>query len=181
MARDNESHANTIAKTFHDAGVLTLGLLDDADFDCFDSVVLEPIYTEYPKFIKAILQPIATQGMIDYGFNDLKTNLADTRYFFIKSVTSYGNGRVAEAVDFIKSALTSSNLIKTIEWISIFLYFNRDGQQPLAKQEITALSNFVSDLPKNINVIWAAYPDDSIKKEAIKFSIISAGKDLGNG
>ena len=38
VARDNEEHANSIAKTFHDAGVLTLGLLDNADLDCYDSV-----------------------------------------------------------------------------------------------------------------------------------------------
>ena len=48
VARDNEEHANSIAKTFHDAGVLTLGLLDNADLDCYDSVVLEASYTEYP-------------------------------------------------------------------------------------------------------------------------------------
>lgn len=41
VAKDNEDHANSIAKTFHDAGVLTLGLLDNADFDCYDSVVSE--------------------------------------------------------------------------------------------------------------------------------------------
>lgn len=41
VAKDNENHANSIAKTFHDAGVLTLGLLDNADLDCYDSVVAE--------------------------------------------------------------------------------------------------------------------------------------------
>ena len=70
VARDNEEHANSIAKTFHDAGVLTLGLLDNADLDCYDSVASEASYTEYPDLIKAILQPIVTQGMIAYDFNE---------------------------------------------------------------------------------------------------------------
>ena len=64
VAKDNEDHANTIAKTFHDAGVLTLGLLDNADLDCYDSVMSEASCTEYLDLIKSILQPIVTQGMI---------------------------------------------------------------------------------------------------------------------
>ena len=72
VVKDNEDHANSIAKTFHDAGVLTLGLLDNADFDCYDSVVSEASCAEYPDIIKAILQPIVTQGMIAYDFNDLQ-------------------------------------------------------------------------------------------------------------
>lgn len=117
VAKDNEDHANSIAKTFHDAGVLTLGLLDNADLDCYDSVVSEDSYTEYPYLIKSILQPIVTQGMIAYDFNDLQTNLADTNHFFIKSVTRCGNERVAEAIGDIKNALTSSkrDKIKTSE------------------------------------------------------------------
>lgn len=180
VARDNEDIANGIAKTFHDAGVLTLGLLDNADLDCYDSVVSEVSCAKYPDIIKAILQPIATQGMIAYDFNDLQTTLADTNHFFIKSVTRCGNERVAEAIGDIKNALTSSKLDK-IERISIFLYFNREGKQPLVMQEMTALTNFLSELPESIYVIWAVYPDESISDEEIKVTILAAGKELENG
>lgn len=180
VAKDNENHANSIAKTFHDAGVLTLGLLYDADLDCYDSVMSDDSYTEYTDLIKAILQPIATQGMIAYDFNDLQTTLADTNHFFIKSVTRCGNERVAEAIGDIKNALTSSKLDK-IERISIFLYFNREGKQPLVMQEMTALTNFLSELPESIYVIWAVYPDESINDEDIKVTILAAGKELSNG
>lgn len=180
VARDNEDIANGIANTFHDAGVLTLGLLYDADLDCYDSVMSDDSYTEYTDLIKAILQPIATQGMIAYDFNDLQTTLADTNHFFIKSVTRCGNERVAEAIGDIKNALTSSKLDK-IERISIFLYFNREGKQPLVMQEMTALTNFLSELPESIYVIWAVYPDESINDEDIKVTILAAGKDLENG
>lgn len=180
VARDNEDIANGIAKTFHDAGVLTLGLLYDADLDCYDSVMSDDSYTEYTDLIKAILQPIATQGMIAYDFNDLQTTLADTNHFFIKSVTRCGNERVAEAIGDIKNALTSSKLDK-IERISIFLYFNREGKQPLVMQEMTALTKFLSELPESIYVIWAVYPDESINDEDIKVTILAAGKELSNG
>ena len=180
VARDNEEHANSIAKTFHDAGVLTLGLLDNADLDCYDSVASEASYTEYPDLIKAILQPIVTQGKIAYDFNDLQTTVTDTNHFFLKSVTRCGNERVAEAIGCIKSSLTSS-LINKIERLSIFLYFNKVGKQPLVMQEMTALTDFLSELPESIYVIWAVYPDESISDEEIKVTILAAGKELENG
>ena len=180
VAKDNEDHANSIAKTFHDAGVLTLGLLDNADFDCYDSVVSETSCAEYPDIIKAILQPIVTQGMIAYDFNDLKTTLTDAKHFLIKSVIRSGNERVSEAIGCIKSSLTSS-LLNKIERLSIFLYFNKVGKQPLVIQEMAALTDFLSEPPESIYVIWAVYPDESINDEEIKVTILAAGKELENG
>ena len=179
VAKDNEDHANSIAKTFHDAGVLTLGLLENADLDCYDSVVSEASYTEYPDLVKSILQPIVTQGMIAYDFSDLQTILTDSMRFLIKSVTRCGIERVAEAIDCIKSTLSPS-LLNKIERLSIFLYFNRVGKHPLVMQEMTALTDFVSELPYGSYVIWAVYPDESIKDEDIKITILVAGKELEN-
>ena len=48
VAKDNEGYTNSIAKTFNDAGVLTIGFLDNANFDCYDSVVADVSCTEYP-------------------------------------------------------------------------------------------------------------------------------------
>lgn len=180
VAKGNEDHANSIAKTFHDAGVLTLGLLDNADLECYDSVVAEASYTEYTDLIKAILQPIVSNGLMCYDFYDLRTLFADTKHSFIKSVTRSGNERVAEAIGFIKSSLTSI-LINKIERLSIFLYFNKEGKQPLIVQELAALSDFVSEMPASIVVIWAVYPDESINDEEIKVTILAAGKELSNG
>ena len=45
-------------------------------------------------------------------------------------------------------------------------------------QEMTALTDFVSELPESIYVIWAVYPDESIKDEEIKVTILAAGKEL---
>ena len=180
VAKDNEDHANSIAKTFHDAGVVTLGLLDNADLECYNSVVSEASYTEYPDLIKAILQPIVTQGMIAYDFNDLRTTLTDAKHFLVKSVMRCGKERMAEAIGCIKRSLTSSVLNK-IERLSIFLYFNKVGKQPLVMQELAALSDSLSELLESIYVIWAVYPDESIKDEEIKITILAAGKELKNG
>ena len=177
LAIDNEDNANSIAKTFHDAGVLTIGLLHNADPDCYDSVDSETPNREFPAIVKAILQPIATQGLISYNFNDLRTTLNDSKHFRIISAKGSGNNRVAEAVDSIKSELSLSR-INSIERISLFLYFNRDGKQPLMMQEVAILNEFLSKLPENIDASWAVYPDRDINDDEIKVSIIVAGKEL---
>ncbi len=118
--------------------------------------------------------------MIAYDFNDLQTTLTDAKHFLIKSVTRCGKERVAEAIGCIKSSLTSS-LLNKIEWLSIFLYFNKVGKQPLVMQEMAALTDFLSELPESIYVIWAVYPDESINDEEIKVTILAAGKELENG
>lgn len=176
VTKDNEDHANSIAKTFHEAGVLTIGLLDNADLECYDGVVVETSRAEYPDLIKALLQPIATQGMIAYDFSDLQTTLADAKHFFIKSATGHGNERVAESIGFIKSTLASS-LLNKIERLSIFLYFNKEDKQPLLMQEMTVLTEFLKELPENIEVIWALYPDVTIEEHGIKLSVIAARKE----
>ena len=45
-------------------------------------------------------------------------------------------------------------------------------------QEMTAVTDIVSELPESIYVIWAVYPDESIKEEEIKVTILAAGKEL---
>ena len=176
VAKDNETRANSIAKLFHDAGVLTIGILKNADLDCYDSVVSEASCTEHSELIKAILQPMATQGMTTYEFNDLQTTLTDTKHFFIMYATGYGNARLADAVGHIKSSLSSS-MLETIRRISILLYFNKEGEQPLLMQEMTVLTEFLKELPENIEVIWALYPDVTIEEHGIKLSVIAARKE----
>lgn len=176
VARDNEEVANAIAKTFHDAGVLTLALFDNADLECYDSVDSEASYPEYNAIIDAILRPIVTQGLLCYDFNDLRTTLGDSKHFLVVSATRGGNARVAEAIDLIKSMLSSR--LDSIERISLFLYFNRDGKRPLVIQETASLNELLKDLPESIDVIWAVYPEKNLKDDEIKVSIIAAGKEL---
>jgi len=41
-----------------------------------------------------------------------------------------------------------------------------------------ALIDFVSELPESVYVIWAVYPDDTIKNHEIRVAILAAGKEL---
>ena len=118
--------------------------------------------------------------MIAYDFNDLQTTLTDAKHFLLKSVTRCGNERVAEAIGDIKRALSSSKLDK-IERLSIFLHFNKEGELPLVMQEMTALTDIISELPESVYAIWAVYPDESMKDDEVKVTILAAGKELENG
>ena len=142
----------------------------------------EASYAEYPDLIKAILQPIVTDCYTAVDFNDIQTILADAKHFFIKSATGHGKERVAESIGLIKSTLTSS-LLNKIERLFICIYFNEEDKKPLVMQEMEmrALTDFISELPESIDVIWALYPDESIKDEEIKVSILAVGKELENG
>lgn len=51
VARDNEEVANAIAKTYHDAGVLTIGLVYDPNIACYDSVMMDSRYEDFPEII----------------------------------------------------------------------------------------------------------------------------------
>ena len=75
----------------------------------------------------------------------------------------------------------TSSLLNKIERLSIFLYFNKEDKQPLVIQEMTALTDFVSELPESLFVIWALYPDENIKDYEVKVTVLAAGKELENG
>ena len=68
-------------------------------------------------------------------------------------------------------------MLETIRRISILLYFNKEGEQPLLMQEMTVLTEFLKELPENIEVIWALYPDVTIEEHGIKLSVIAARKE----
>ena len=46
---------------------------------------------------------------------------------------------------------------------------------------MAALTDFISELPENVYAIWAVYPDESMKDDEVKVTILAAGKELSNG
>lgn len=64
VARDNEEVANAIAKTYHEAGVLTIGLVYDPNIAYYDSILMDSRHEDFPEIIKTLLQPIVRQPTI---------------------------------------------------------------------------------------------------------------------
>lgn len=51
----------------------------------------------------------------------------------------------------------------------------------MVMQEMTALTDIISELPESVYAIWAVYPDESMKDDEVKVTILAAGKELENG
>lgn len=174
VARDNEEVANTIAKTYHDAGVLTIGLVYDPNIACYDSVMMDSRHEDFPEIIKTLFQPIVTQGYICFDFNDLCTILHDSGFF--KTLPAEGKN-VEEAVINMKKELEKVPT-QHIQSLSAHLYFNRERQPTITMTDMKHLSEMISSLPESINVIWSVNFDDTLPYDSIRFSIIMSGNEL---
>lgn len=174
VAKDNIETANEIAKTYHDAGVLTIGLVSEPDYSCYDSVATETNSVDFSETIKNLLLPLFSCGYICYDFNDLCTVLKDSHLF--STLTT--NGRTVEdAVVSMKEQLENVAL-KDIESLTAHIYFNRERRDKIKVGDIEHLSNMISSLPESIDVIWSVNFDDTLPEDLIKFTIIMSGKEL---
>jgi len=174
VARDNEEVANAIAKTYHEAGVLTIGLVHNPDVSCYDNIAADTSVEDFPDVIKHLLQPIATPGLICYDFNDLYTTLRNSRFF--KTLVTEG-GSVEDAVNNMKNKL-KNNSLQHIVTLSAHLFFNRGRQPALTMDDMHPLSNMISEFPESIDVIWSVSYDDTIPRDLIRFTIIMPVKVL---
>lgn len=174
VARDNEDVANAIAKTFHDAGVLTIGLLYDADHSCYDSVNIDAHFNDFPDIIMTLLQPIVTSGILNFDFNDLRTELRDSRFF--KTLTAESEN-VENAVVQIQKFLTEID-VRNVEYLSVHIYFNREKKSEIKMDDMAHLSNMFSSLPESVSAIWSVNFDDAMPTDRIRLSIILSGKEL---
>lgn len=171
---DCDDNANRIAKTFHDAGVLTIGFGDDAVPTYYDSIMEHVRSSDYPKIIKTLLQPIVTPCIISFDFNDLRTILRDSDYFTVKSMS--GNG-VKEAVEKLEADFNELGL-SCVDYLSIHLYFNPNRSTPLAMSEMASLQQLMSALPETVNVLWSVNHDVNLNNDEIRLSAILAGKEV---
>lgn len=173
VTRDNEGVANAIAKTYHEAGVFTIGLVHNPDVSCYDNIAADTSIEDFPDVIKHLLQPIATPGLICYDFNDLCTTLRNFRFF--KTLVTEG-GSVEDAVYNMKNKLKNISLPHTV--ISAHLFFNRGRQPALTMDDMHPLSNMISEFSESIDVIWSVNFDDTIPRDLIRFTIIMPVKKL---
>lgn len=174
VARDNEEVANAIAKTYHEADVLTMGLVHNPDVFCYDNIAADTSVEDFPDVIKHLLHPIATPGLICYDFNDLCTTLRNFRFF--KTLVTEGVS-VEDAVNNMKNKLKNISL-QHIVTLSAHLFFNRGRQPALTMEDMHSLSNMISEFPESIDVIWSVNFDDTIPRDLIRFTIIMPVKEL---
>lgn len=174
VARDNEDVANAIAKTFHHAGALTIGFLNNAAAECYDSIAIEARFNDVPYIVKDLLEPIVKPGLLNFDFHDLSTELRDSGYF--KTFTAEAEN-VENAVVQIQKFLTESN-VKNSEYLSAHIYFNREKRFEIKMDDMAHFSNMFSSLPESVNAVWSVNFDDCMPNDTIRLSIFLSGKKL---
>lgn len=171
---DCENTANLIAKSFHQAGVLTLGLSEDADPSCFDSILEGVNPSEYPDVIASLLQPILKPCYVSFDFHDLCTVLRDSGYFIIKRVIGES---MTDVVEKMQEKLKEVDLDE-IENMTFNIFFNRDRKSLIEMKEMTVFSEMLATLPDTVNVIWAVHFEEELNDNQIGLISVMSGKDF---
>lgn len=171
---DKTEVANEIARTYHDAGVLTIGFLNNAGAGCYDSIAIDTHVNDVPLIVKGLLEPLVKPGLLNFDFHDLSTELRDSRFF--KTLTAEAEN-VENAVVQIQKFLTDSN-VKNIEYLSAHIYFNREKKSEIKMDDMAHISNMFSSLPESVNAVWSVNFDDAMPIGTIRLSIILSGKEL---
>lgn len=174
VSRDKVEVANEIARTYHDAGVLTIGLLNNAAAGCYDSVAIDARVNDVPDVVKDLLEPIVKPGLINFDFHDLSTELRDSGFF--RTLTAEAEN-VENAVVRIQKFLTESNA-RNIEYLSAHIYFNREKKSEIKVSDVAHLTNMISSLQETVNAMWSVNSDDAMPTDTIRLSIILSGKEL---
>lgn len=177
VAQDNVKVANAMAKTYHDAGVLTIGLVHNPEVSCYNNIAADTCVENSPDIIKHLLQPIVSHGYICYDFNDLCATLRNSILF--KTFVDEGEN-VEETVNDMKKELAKVPA-QHIEALSAHLFFNRDRQPALTMDDMHTLSNLISTFPESIDVIWSVNFDGTMPRDLIRFTIIMSLKGLNGG
>lgn len=173
---DDEAMANLIAKSFHEAGVLTLGLSEDADPSCFDSILEGVNPSEYPYVIKSLLLPILKTSYVSFDFHDLCTVLRDSGFFIIKRVIGES---ITDVIEKMQEKLKDVDL-NEIENMTLNILLYRDRKPLIEMNGMTVFSEMLATLPDTVNVIWAVHFDAELNDNQIGLISIMSGKDLDN-
>lgn len=174
VSRDKVEVANEIARTYHDAGVLTIGFLNNAAAGCYDSVAIDTLVNDVPYIVKDLLDPLVKPGLLNFDFHDLSTELRDSGFF--KTLTAEAEN-VENAVVRIQKFLTESNA-RNIEYLSAHIYFNREKKSEIKVSDVAHLTNMISSLQESVSAIWSVNFDDAMPTDRIRLSIILSGKEL---
>lgn len=177
LGTTNSERVRSVARTYYDANVLTLAILtryEKMPTDCLDSyTVVEP--DKVVEAIKSLVDPIFMPCQIAYDFNDLRQTLANSSQFFIASAEDHGENRIQKALNELSSFINFQKREDLVR-LSIILYYNRDGNDPLTMSEMSELSDFINALPDEIEAIWGLYNNETVAPDSVRISIIAAEK-----
>lgn len=127
---------------------------------------------------RSITEIITIHGYWNLDFNDVDFTLRNGGTAVIS--TGYGDGehRVTKAIeDALNSPLLKNRDIFSSKKLLINLYMAGENGTPMAMSEVSELTNFVSGISSDVDVITGVAVDDSLG-DKVKITILASGFDV---
>jgi hypothetical protein len=178
LANEDRQQLESIAKSFYQAGVLTLIINTSEHHDnhvqC-DSLTISYI-DDMPKVVRAILIPILSDSYINFDFSNISSIFKDSHLF--KVYESYGCGmgnRIENAIDCMPVALSEDmkNCERALIYISCPMM-----QLGFITKQWKSVNAFIQRFPLETDVMALPINDENSPTDRIRLSIILSGKEL---
>lgn len=127
---------------------------------------------------RSISEIITSKGIINRDFRDVNTTLRGGGAAIIS--TGYGEGehRVTKAIDdALNSPLLRNRNIFGSKKLLFNLYFSEQAEEEFLMEEASELTEFISNLGEDVDVIWGVAIDNSLGNK-IKMTILASGFDV---
>ncbi|MCC8112431.1 MAG: cell division protein FtsZ [Bacteroidales bacterium] len=126
----------------------------------------------------SISEIVTCDGYINLDFNDVDNTLRDGGTAIISTGYGEGENRVRKAIDdALHSPLLRNTDIFGSRKLLFNLYFSRDADDKFKIDETKQITEFISNIDKDVDVIWGVAFDETLGNK-VKFTILAAGFDV---
>jgi cell division protein FtsZ len=127
---------------------------------------------------QGITEIITIPGIINRDFNDVDTTLREGGTAIISSGYGEGENRVEKAIqDALHSPLLRNTDIFGSKKLLMVLYVSDDPQYPFEMSEANQLTDFVSNIDSDVDVMWGLYKIPGLEGK-VKITILASGFDV---
>ncbi len=126
----------------------------------------------------SISEIVTTDGYINLDFNDVDNTLRGGGTAIISTGYGEGENRVTKAIeDALHSPLLRNTDIFGSKKLLFNLYFSREAQDKFKIDETDQITQFVSNIDPEVDVIWGVSFDETLG-DKVKFTILASGFDI---
>jgi cell division protein FtsZ len=127
---------------------------------------------------QGITEIITIPGVVNRDFNDVDTTLREGGTAIISSGYGEGENRVTKAIqDALHSPLLRNTDIFGSKKLLMVLYVSDDPQYPFEMSEANQLTDFVSNIDSDVDVMWGLYKIPGLEGK-VKITILASGFDV---
>lgn len=145
-----------------------VAVAEDAMIDSLDVPVLKSTIPNMQKQINEIITPIIHTGTIGYSFDDFEMMVRGCNKIVVETAKASGKSRFADTLSLLSPGL--GNYSK----YSVILYYNPNDEHHLIMAELQGLTQWIENLPKNMEVVWVVYQDYTLSDGNVKLTVITA-------